>query len=73
VVADAYLNSVELGVSHTQIGVGDVRPSAGGVDKLPALGKDLNSATAACGEIEIRGISSGQVGVGDYAAPANSM
>jgi hypothetical protein len=40
---------------------------------LPALGKDLNSATAACGEIEIRGISSGQVGVGDYAAPANSM
>ena len=68
-VAHAYLDSVELGVPGTQIGVGDVRPSAGDVDKLAALGKDLNAAATACGEVKIRSVSGGEVGVGAHGAP----
>jgi hypothetical protein len=45
-----------------------MRPAAADVDKLPALGKELNSTAAARSEIKIRSISGGEVGVSAYGA-----
>jgi len=68
VVAQAHLDSVELWIPHAQIGVGDVPPSAANLNKLPPFSEYLNSAATPRREVEVRGVSRGEVGVGAYGA-----
>lgn len=65
-VAEAHLDSVELGIPNPQVGVGDVPPSAANVNRLVGFRGYPNSAAAPRGEVEVRSVSRGEVGVGTY-------
>jgi len=64
VIGQAYLDSVELGVADAEVGVGDVGPAAADVERVMRFCEYLDAAAAAGGEVEVRGISGREVGVG---------
>ena len=68
--AKTHLDSVEFRISHAQIGVRNVRPSAANLSNPPAVCEYLNSAATPRGEVEVRGISRREVGVRAQAAPS---
>src|ERR1700674_1051701 len=55
-VVAQHLDSVELWIPNTQIGVRDVRPPAANLNGLAAFCEYLNSAATPRGEVEVRGI-----------------
>jgi len=68
VIANTHLDSVELLIPNSQIGVGNVRPPAANVHRLVRFCKNLNPAAAPRGEVEVRRISHGEVGVSSHRA-----
>jgi|GEM_PF-4582124 len=52
VIAKPDLNAIELRVTCAQVGVGDVQPMTAEIERSPTRGEDVNSATAADGEID---------------------
>src|SRR5580692_11279229 len=69
VVTQAHLDSVKLRILDTHIGVRDVRPPAPNVERLSSCRGHGNSAAAPRCEVEVCGVSRGEVRVGAYRAP----
>lgn len=63
-VAQAELESIELGIFRTQVSVGDVPPPEAHIQSLPVPSEDLNPAPASGREVKVRCISCGKIAVG---------
>jgi len=72
VVTQTHLDSVELRISHPQIGVRDVPPAASNVHGAPLRCDDLNSAAAPRREVEVRGVSSWKIHIAAH-TPARQL
>ena len=67
VIPQTHLDSVELRVPHAQVGIGDVRPAAANIKRMPLCSEDLKS-TASRREIEVGGVSGWEIRIGAHGA-----
>ena len=68
-ISEANLNAIEFGILRPQICIRDMRPPHSYIPASVRLRGQVNTSAAPYREVEVRGITSGEIPIGPHTAP----
>lgn len=72
-ISEANLNAIEFGILRPQICIRDMRPPHSYIPASVRLRGQVNTSAAPYREVEVRGITSGEIPIGPHAAAGRAQ